>query len=230
MNSFISRLANIKEQWFQDNFPGATLNHGPDRTVVVLHTTEGFSWPTYNGGSTAPNLTGLPPLFNMKKGIRIRKGKWRQHFPLNKSSRALANKSGGVETNTLNAIQLELIGTCDPANAKSWGGKGVYWAGKDYVYWPKATKVQLNFVARMLADIHEQTGLRLLTEVKWAAYPGSYGEKNPNRLTFAQWRKTVGVVGHQHVPENSHGDPGDINITYILRRARSIAERRSALP
>lgn len=230
MNSFISRLADVKTQWFQDNFPGATLNHGPERTVVVLHTTEGFGWPPYGGGATAPNLTGLPPLFSVKKGIRIRKGKWRQHFPLNKSSRALANASGGVETNTLNAIQLELIGTCDPANAVSWGGKKQYWAGKDYVYWPKATKVQLNFVARMLADIHEQTGLRLQTEVAFKAYPGSYGVNNSNRLSHPAWRKVTGVVGHQHVPENSHGDPGNIDIKYILRRARSIAERRSALP
>ena len=219
----LSRLADVKTQWFQDRYPGATLNHGPERTVVVLHTTEGFSWPTYNGGSTAPNLTGLPP-------IRLRRGKWRQHFPLNKSSRALANKSGGVETNTLNAIQIELIGTCDPKHRVSWDGKGVYKAGKDYVYWPEATKRQRNFVARMLADISEQTGMRLTTSVIWKAYPGSYGEKNPNRLTFAEWRNTVGVVGHQHVPENSHGDPGNINIFYMLDKARSIKERRGRRP
>lgn len=225
----ISRLADVKSQWFQDNFPGSNLELGPERTVVVLHTTEGFSWPTYAGGGTAPHLTGLPPLFSIK-GLRLRKGKWRQHFPFNKSSRALANTSGGVETNTLNAIQIELIGTCDPANAVSWGGKKQYWAGKDYVYWPKATKVQLNFVARMLADIAEDTGLRLVTQVVWKAYPGSYGVGNPNRLSFAEWRDTVGVVGHQHVPENSHGDPGNLNVAYILQRARAINERRSSLP
>lgn len=219
----LSRLADITSQWFQDNYPGADMDLGPERTVVVLHTTEGLTWPDYQGGATAPNLTGLPPM-------RLRKGKWRQHFPLNKSSRALANLAGGVETNTLNVIQIELIGTCDPKNVKSWGGQGKYFAGKDYVFWPLATKRQKNFVARMLADISEQSGLRLVTPVIWRPYPSSYGDSAPQRLSFAAWRTTTGVVGHQHVPENSHGDPGALDISYILQKARAIKERRGRRP
>lgn len=226
----ISRLADVKSQWFQDNFPGATMALGAERAVAVIHTTEGFSWPTYQGGATAPNLTGLPPLFSIKNGVRLRRGKWRQHFPLNKSSRALANQSGGVETNTLNVIQIELIGTCDPKHQKSWDGKGHYLAGRDYVFWPAATRAQLNFVARMLADISEQTGLRLQAPVVFKAYPGSYGQSNANRLSGEEWKNTTGVVGHQHVPENSHGDPGNIDISRILRKSRKIKERRGKRP
>lgn len=219
----LSRLADVKSQWFQDNFPGATMDLGPQRTVAVLHTTEGLSWPTYEGGATAPNLTGLPP-------IGLRRGKWRQHFPFNKSSRALANLPGGVETNTLNAIQIELIGTCDPKHADSWDDKGLYFAGKDYVFWPKATKRQKNFVARMLADISEQTGLRLTAPKEFLPYPRSYGSQAGNRLSFESWRQTTGVVGHQHVPENNHGDPGNLDVEYILKKARKIKERRGRRP
>ncbi|MFD3560872.1 hypothetical protein ACFWVU_14500 [Streptomyces sp. NPDC058686] len=45
----------------------------------------------------------------------------RQHFPANMSSRALVNRNGGVETNTLNVVQIELVGTCVK------GGPGLYW-------------------------------------------------------------------------------------------------------
>lgn len=207
--------ADTRTQWFYDNYPGSPLNLGPKTMVVVLHTTEGFSWPSYSGGATSPNYTGLAPL----KGISS--GKWRAHHPDERSSRALRNDSGGVETNTLNAEQIELIGTCDPRNSRTWYGKT---AGKDYIFWPEATDGQLDFVAELLADFHKRHGLRLVAPQPFRAYPGSYGEDNPNRLTFSEWRNAVGVVGHQHVPENSHGDPGNIDIDRIL----SLAKKRVA--
>ena len=209
-----------KKQWFQTKYPGATLNLSPKTMVVVLHTTEGMTFPPYNGGATAPNYTALPPM-NGKPG------EWRAHFPDNMSSRALQNKPGGVETNTLNAVQIELIGTCDPRNAKSWAGGGQYIAGRDYVYWPNATKQQLRWLCRLLAYFNEKYGLVLKAPKPFIAYPGSYGNTKV-RLSFDQWRKTVGVVGHQHIPENSHGDPGNIDIDYVLKRARLRRERQKA--
>lgn len=213
--------ADTKTQWFQDDFPGADLNLTPETMVLVLHTTEGLSWPSYNGGSTAPNYTGMPPIGN-------RVGTWRAHFPDEKSSRALANLSGGVETNTLNAVQLELIGTCDPKNSKSWGGDSTLIAGKDYVYWPQATSAQLRWLARIIANFNKRHGLKLVAPQKFIPYPGSYGNSHV-RLTGTEWRNTVGVVGHQHVPENSHGDPGNIDIDYVLKvaiRRRNRFKRR----
>ena len=200
-------LADASSQWFQDTHPGATLELSPETLVVVLHTTEGFDWPGYGGGDSAPNYT-YKPGFNER-------GRWRAHFPDEKSSRALRNLSGGVETNTLNAIQVELIGTCDPAHRNTWSGKV---AGRDYVYWPEATAGQLRDVALFLADLHKRHGLRLRAPKPFIAYPASYGEHD-ERMTFAEWRNVTGVVGHQHVPENSHGDPGNIAIGAILRMA-----------
>lgn len=212
------RWADNKTQWFQDNYPGADMNLSENTMVLVLHTTEGTTWPTYDGGSMAPTYTGMPPL-------GLKPGKWRAHFPDEKSARALANLAGGVETNTLNCVQFEMIGTCDPAHRKTWNGLV---SGKDYVYWPDATDRQLRWLARIIADLHVRHGLRLFAPKTFKPYPASYG-LNGVRLSSYAWTKTTGVVGHQHVPENVHGDPGDINIGYVLDHAAKIAKRRKSL-
>lgn len=212
--------ANTKLQWFQDDYPGSPLKLTADTMVAVLHTTEGTTWPSYDGGATAPNYTGLPPLPQISKGV------WRQHFPDERSARALRNEDGGVQTNTLNAVQFELIGTCDPRNSKRWGGtSSTRVAGKDYVYWPDASEKQLDWVARILADMNVRHGLQLVSNKLWRPYPDSYGANNV-RMTDREWLNAVGVYGHQHIPENSHGDPGNIRIKYILRRAREFAAAR----
>ena len=205
-----------KEQWFQDvpGLGGADMNLTHDTMVACLHTTEGMTWPDYQGGAVAPNYTGMPP-------IGLKGGHWRAHFPDEKSSRALVNAPGGVQTNTLNVVQFELIGTCNPAYAVSWTVNGrKYFAGKDYVYWPNANLRQRRWLARILADMHRRHGLRLLPLVEFKAYPASYGTNNGVRLSGAAWSKFAGVLGHQHVPENVHGDPGNIAIRSILYWAR----------
>lgn len=211
-------LADTKSQWYQDNYPGASMNLTAKTMVVVVHTTEGISWPGYSGGATAPNYTGFPPLEDHD-------GDWRAHFPDEKSARALENRDGGVETNTLNCVQIELIGTCDPKHKVSWiiNGK-TYLAGEDYVYWPDATDVQLRWLANILADFHERHGLQLLAPRTFKAYPGSYGLNNGVRLTGSQWLSAVGVFGHQHVPENAHGDPGEIDMPRVLILAKNPEE------
>lgn len=212
------RAADCKTQWFEDDFPGAPLRLTPETMVVTLHTTEGTDWPSYEGGATAPNYTGLPPLGKVR-------GAWRGHFPDERSSRALRNETGGVNTNTLNTVQLELIGTCDPKNAKRWGGTSrTRLAGVDYVYWPDADKRQLHWVGRILADFHRRHGFRLRTGVEFKPYPASYGV-NGVRLSANGWSNYTGVLGHQHVPENVHGDPGDIDIQEILAFARKHAAK-----
>lgn len=200
--------ADTQSQWFQDNFPGADLNLNADTSVVVLHTTEGTTWPTYLGGATAPNYTA-------KADFEQERLNWRAHFPDEKSSRALVNLPGGVETNTLNANQVELVGTCDPKHRLSWNGLT---AGVDYIYWPDAPDWALRSLARFLAYHHRKHGT-VMKSLAFQAYPGSFGARgatNTVRLSGDQWRKFVGVCGHQHVPENVHGDPGNIDITKLI--------------
>lgn len=195
--------------WYQDNYPGDRM----ESNVVVVHTTEGYSLPSYDGGAVAPNITALPDIPNKRL-------KWYQHFDADCSSRALVNASGGVQTNTLNAFQIELVGTCDPAHRSTWGSKQ---AGVDYIFWPDAPDWALAEVGKLLAWLHDNHGVSLTSGVTWKAYPDSYGTNNGVRLSGAQWEAYYGVLGHQHVPENLHGDPGDIDMARILAHAKGLA-------
>lgn len=197
------RRANTKAQWFQNTYPGAVIRPN----VVVLHTTEGTSWPSYAGGATAPNYTASPDFANKRLA-------WRAHFPDERSSRALRNEPGGVETNTLNALQVELVGTCDLDTSRRWKRQN-----RAHIYWPDAPEWALRDLGAFLADAHNRHGIRLSAPT-FKAYPESYGKLNPNRFTHAQWRGFYGVCGHQHVPENDHGDPGALPIAKVLAYAK----------
>lgn len=207
--------ADSTSQWFQNRYPGSVIRPN----VLVIHTTEGTSWPDYNGGAVAPNYTTRP---NMAR----RRLDWRQHFPDERSSRALVNAPGGVETNTLNAIQVELIGTCNPAYRERWDNLR---AGVHYIYWPDAPDWALVEVADFVRDLHQRHGLKL-TAPRFKAYPGSYGANNGVRLTDGEWRGFYGICGHQHVPENVHGDPGDIAIDKVLALAGAAPTKPTPKP
>ncbi|MDH6451561.1 hypothetical protein M2155_003969 [Streptomyces sp. SAI-119] len=194
-----------RANWYQDDFGGDAM----EVNVVVLHTTEGRTLPTYSGGALAPNLTAVPDL----AAKRLR---WYQHFDIETSSRALANLRGGVETNTLNVCQVELVGTCDPGSHTKWKA-----AGKAHVYWPDAPDWALQGVARFLAWMHEEHGVPLSGPGSWPAYPSSYGSKQGQRMSGTKWEAFKGVCGHMHVPENNHGDPGAIDFSRLVKYARA---------
>src|SRR5207253_1030355 len=122
---------------------------------------------------------------------------WYQHFDIDVSSRALVNLPGGVETNTLNVCQAELVGTCDPATHAKWTK-----AGQQHVFWPEAPGWALRGVARFLAWMHEQHHVPLGGPESWPPYPRSYGSKAGQRMSGRAWDAFKGVCGHMHVPEN----------------------------
>ncbi|MFF3848057.1 hypothetical protein [Streptomyces sp. NPDC002328] len=210
--------------------PGASLAHfygtgqysGSDMDVNcgVVHTTEGRTLPSYNGGAIAPTVTGVPD-------IKARKIRWFQHYDVDESARALANKLGGVQTNTANVFQIELVGTCDDSKKFSWAGAR---AGVDYLHWPSAPGWALAEVAWLVRWLHDNHGVPLTCVRDWLAYgldarrpgvtPASYGSANPARMTFTEWRSFTGWCGHQHVPENDHGDPGNLNFAQVLAIAK----------
>lgn len=190
----------------------------------VVHTTEGMTLPTYadsrgRKGAMAPTVTGVPVI-----GSKLIK--WYQHYDVDESARALANKLGGVSTNTANAFQVELVGTCDASKAATWSGKV---AGKDYIYWPGAPEWALQEVAWLVRWLNTNHKIPMTTVPQWLAYgkdtrrpgvtPASYGA-HPYRMTFAQWQRFTGWCGHQHVPENDHGDPGSMNMLHVIELAR----------
>ncbi|MCX4907396.1 peptidoglycan-binding protein [Streptomyces sp. NBC_00878] len=194
-----------RANWYQDDFGGDPMQVN----VVVLHTTEGPTLPGYGGGASAPNLTAVPDL-------AAKKLKWYQHFDIETSSRALVNLRGGVDTNTMNVCQVELVGTCDPKTHGKWKT-----AGRAHVYWPDAPDWALQGVARFLSWMHEEHGVPLSGPKSWPAYPSSYANGGGQRMSGAKWTDFKGVCGHMHVPENVHGDPGAIDFARIVKYAKA---------
>ena len=171
----------------------------PEPDVHVLHTTEGMGWPGYEGGGTAPHDTirAVPGV-----GIVVRR-----HFPYGHYARALANTATPGETNRRGVIQTELVGTCDPRHR---GDPAWY-------YWPDADDV----VLRALADYYRPTYAKYGIPGRaptFLPYPESYGPTQV-RMSPAQFARFEGICGHQHVPENTHGDPGLFPVARYLALA-----------
>ncbi|WP_060905303.1 hypothetical protein [Streptomyces scabiei] len=214
----------------QTYFYGTGQFSGSDMEVNcgVAHTTEGRTVPSYadssgRRGALAPTVTGLPD-------FAAKKIRWYQHYDVDESARALANKLGGVETNTANAFQIELVGTCDDTKTTTWAGTK---AGVDYLHWPTAPDWALAEVAWLVRWLHDNHGIPLTCVKDWLAYgkdarrpgitPASYGA-SPARMSQAEWRNFTGWCGHQHVPENDHGDPGSMDFAQVIRLAKGEAK------
>jgi len=167
--------------------------------IILLHSTEGGSWPTYaaasGAGANNPHFTVSP-----------RARQTRQHVPLTRAARALVSGPGnGRNTNTGGAIQIEIIGTCDPR----MGGVPSVLTFNDS---------DLAYLASVLHAISATTGIPLTTSVEWLSYPASYGTSRV-RLGWDAWGNYHGVLGHQHAPNNVHGDPGSLNVARLLALA-----------
>jgi hypothetical protein len=186
--------------WYQNAYAGDAMK----TNTIVWHSTEGTSLPTYSGGSIAPNFTAVP---NWGK----KRLDWYQHFGFDISARALVNKAGGVETNTLNVCQIEIVGTCDPATHRRWGAT-------PHLYMPDLPDWAIRDLGVFARWAHAEHGVPLSSGVTFEAYPASYGS-NGVRLSGARWESFSGHCGHQHVPENDHGDPGALPMASILAAA-----------
>lgn len=187
--------------WYGSKYPGSAM----ESNVVVWHTTEGTSLPTYGGGGSAPNFTAKPD-FSAQRLV------WYQHFDFDESSRALVNKSGGVETNTLNVVQVELVGTCDPSTHKKWGST-------PHLYSPELPDWVIRDLAAFAKWAHQNHGVPLTSGLTFKAYPGSYGNSGV-RMSNSAWNNFHGHCGHQHVPENCvHPDTPILCADLTWRRA-----------
>jgi hypothetical protein len=190
--------------WYGSTYPGSAM----EVNVLCWHSTEGASLPSYDGGSMAPNFTARPD-FAVKRLV------WYQHFDFDVSSRALRNLSGGVETNTLNVCQVEIVGTCDPATHTKWTNAGI-----QHLYTPELPDWAIRDLAAFARWANANHGVPLSSGLTFKAYPSSYGS-NGVRMTGSQWNNFTGHCGHQHVPENDHGDPGAMPIAAILAAANN---------
>lgn len=178
--------------------------HRQPLTKIVLHTTEGSSWPGYGGGGSAPHFT-------VRRG-RATKSNIRQHIDTAYSAKALVNRRGGVQTNNAGAIQIEFIGSCDRSYARKHG----------LFFTEDADDDDLEALAAVLAWIHEEHGVPLVIDgnLDWPTTNAAYATA-PQRLSYAQWNEYRGMLGHTHVPENDHWDPGAFPVARLLRLARA---------
>jgi hypothetical protein len=151
----------------------------------LLHTTEGGTIEgavaTYRGANSWPTLTVDMPARRIS-----------QHVAANVAARALRNRAGGVETNREGTIliQIELIGFA--ANPASLGSDDDWaWLGRSVLSWARALGVPM-------------------VRPGFLRYPDSYGNSRV-RMPGLTWDLFSGVLGHQHAPENDHGDPGAID-------------------
>lgn len=122
-----------------------------------------------------------------------RDGKVYQHVGIDVAARALRNQSGGVQTNRDSAIQIEVVG----------------WASKPT--WPL---VQIEALRRLMRWVEAQTGIKPEGPVFGSSE--QYGLRNPLEFSPSSWDTFNGWCGHQHVPENSHWDPGAIDLKTLL--------------
>lgn len=134
-------------------------------------------------------------------------------LPVTSPGKALVNLPGGVETNRRGDVyQIEIV------------ARAVDVPNYDDV-WYERLRVRLTEICAM-------TGAPYVFPLPFQPYPQSYG-KNLVRMTYDEWLVFEGICGHQHVPENDHGDPGALDITrlqppakdddmpdYIIRDAR----------
>lgn len=180
---------------------------GVKRPKGLIHTTEGFTLDSamgaYRGNGYAPHVTIGP---HPAGGERTQR--W-QHYPFSSRSSTLADASGGVRTNRLWVYQVEVVGTCDD----KW--KSGKWAWLHVDNWPAWYR---DDVADLMADWEDWFGIPRRSSVRFAPYPSSYGKGASQRLSGTEFTAYTGWLGHQHAPENTHGDPGDLVITDLFRR------------
>jgi hypothetical protein len=154
---------------------------GPWRQI--LHTTEAKTYRpdrnSYYGHQNWPHATA-----SLAGGV----GVLHQHFPIDRSARAMENDPGGVETNRLSAVQLEIA-----------------WTAADIDNLPEP-------LADVVHDWVTWVAIETGAPVKAPRFVGPSespaGEAARQRMSAAAWASFTGVCGHQHVPENAHWDPG----------------------
>lgn len=189
----------------QDWIPWAERNEAPStlwgtysdpvHAKGCLHTTETDDFTpqsTYFRKTFWPHAT--------IKDIGWGQAKTYNHIPSSRAARALQNLSGGVQTNNDRVFQIEIVYRAAnapfmPRHLLDEVGRVMRWA-----------ESQLSIKRMFFDDLHfypPEDGVRLNGNEPW-------------RMPPAVWDNFNGWCGHQNVPENLHGDPGKLDLNYLL--------------
>lgn len=171
------------------------------RKCGVLHSTEGG--PIYTPRADGSYLgVFTPPQFTVgANGVF-------QHIDTSLASYAAVNLAGGVETNRYGCIQIEVCGRA--AEAPDW---------------PLEVYGNLALLMRWI-ELNE--GVRPEPVDGFHSYPPEDGIRldghEPWRISFADWPAFDGWCGHQHMPENKHGDPGKIRLDLLFAKSKPVPQ------
>ena len=123
-----------------------------------------------------------------------------QTIDTDKSAYALLRVRGGIETNGMKAIQIEIVGRA--AETQNWPIEWYDWLALE-----------------VFKPICEDKG------IDWNNYHETYGanqgivlatKSSPIRLSDGEWKKFNGITFHQKIPTNDHWDAGDFNIQRVV--------------
>jgi hypothetical protein len=159
-------------------------------SCVVLHATE-----------SDPGTCNAVALYLVRMGYESHEvfdpscGDLVQLLPPTAPGQALVNLPGGVETNRRGGVyQIEIVGRAVDVPTYSDA-------------WYRCLYERLELVCDM-------TQTPLVFPLPFEPYPKSYG-RNLVRMTYDEWNRFEGICGHQHVPENDHGDPGALDVARL---------------
>ena len=201
-------LPNVEKKTY-DGKPGRVPRRRDAPSRIVIHTTETARLPGYGEGSVAPHFTiGVGDPGSLP---REGKGKVRiwQHVSLDRTASALKHKRGTPETNHMGAhcIQIECVTYIGDQDAHDIvGNKGKF---------PPSLSKALAGLIKQIVDTLGDININIHPE-SWSA-SGSYGEDAKQRMTDDEWAKFNGICGHQHVPHNTHWDPGAFDIDAFMK-------------
>lgn len=146
---------------YDDSYPWRQVGHTTEGGPNYYPTAESYYGNPYWPTATIARLGGVAHIC--------------QHFPINRSSYALVNASGGVETNRAKVVQFEIgwwtARIADlPADLKA--------CVKDWVIW----------VAQQTgAPLTQFTSDRRMTAAEWRAFTGICGHRNVTENSHHDW-------------------------------------------
>lgn len=161
---------------------------------IVWHTTEGNDFATMD--RVLRGKRAEPHFLIGRVGTGLEHFTVTQYFPLDVGSRALEHPAGTMPTNSANAIQIEVCGYA--RDSHSWGS------------------AQIHALAQLTRLIEHRVEV-----LRKAPRPFKVPALHYSQQGFVQAK---GHVGHCHVPNNSHWDPGRLPIQKIFRRIESLED------
>lgn len=127
-----------------------------------------------------------------------------QLVPLGTMAAALENRPGGVETNSITRVQIELAGH---SHQEPW----------------ECDATTRNALADLLATLVRAAGIPLERPFPDEMPPPPWATVSFERRNAGKWGRVAGWYGHVEVPENEHWDPGAFRWSRLLERAKTLA-------